>query len=100
MTKVLSDHLSNPLQATPSDVTNNTYNRIYSQAKQRPVFVLSLEDELGQRSGQENYQQQVKSAQAGFKQFSTPKHVDLDENISEDELAQPFNEDTPRTTID
>ena len=100
MTKVLSDHFSNPLQATPSDVTNNTYNRIYSQAKQRPVFVLSSEDELGQWSGQENYQQQVKLTQTGFTQSSTPKHVDLDENMSEDELAQPFNEDTPRTTID
>jgi hypothetical protein len=100
MTKVLSDHLSNPLQATASDVTNNAYNRIYNQAKQRPVFVLSSEDELGQWSGQENYQQQVKSVQARFKQFSTPKHVDLDEDMSEDELAQPFKENTSGSTID
>jgi len=101
MTKVLSDHLSNPLQATPSDATNNAYNRIYHHAKQRPVF-LSSEDELGQWSGQENYQQQVKSVQARYRQSSTPKHVDLDEDMSEDELAQPFNENcnTPRTTID
>lgn len=103
MTKVLSDHPSNPLQATSSDVTNNAYNRIYHQAKQRPMFSLSSEDELGKWSGQENYQQQVKSAtnsvQAKFKQFSTPKHVDLDENMSDDELAQPFNANTT-TTID
>jgi cell division control protein 7 len=98
MAKSFSDHLSNPLQATPSDPTNNVYNHMYLEAKQRPMVVVSSDDELGVWAAKERYQQQVKSVtnavQDRLKQFSTPKYVDLDKDMSDDELAHPFHENT------
>ena len=63
---------------------------------QRPTLAPSSEDELGQWSAQETYQQQVKSITRQDR-FSTPKLVDLDQDMSDDELALPFKENIGRS---
>lgn len=105
MTRVLSDHLSNPLQSTLSDAINNSYHRQYNKVAQ---YAFSSEDELGLWAEQGNYIEHVRSV-VGSATVSQPgpsrsrnipperRFINLDDYLSDDELAQPFCE---VTTID
>ncbi len=108
MTRVLSDHFSNPLQSTLSDAINNSYLRQYNKVAQ--YAFPSSEDELGLWAEQGNYIEHVRSvvgsatvSQAGPSRFRNlppeRRFINLDDYLSDDELAQPFHGDEV-TTID
>ena len=82
----LSDHSSNPLQARPSDVLNNKYLTMYNHAVQDCHGVASDEDELNTWTRQE--ESIVPSGGPENRRF-----VDLDQYMSDDELALPRRED-------
>ena len=84
----LSDHSSNPLQARPSDVLNNTYLDIYNHAVQNGQGVASDEDELSTWAPQE--ESVVPSG------VPERKFADLDQYMSDDELALPQRGDGHR----
>lgn len=108
MTRVLSDHHSNPLQSTLSDAINNSYLRQYNKVAQ--YSFPSSEDELGRWAERDNYLEHIRSVagpvihsanHAGLiRSKNLPperRFIDLDEYMSDDELAQPFREDEVAT---
>lgn len=109
MALLFSQHSSNPLEVGSSDAHNSRYLKHYAKAAAlNAEFAASSDDPLYGYSAPDvrEYQHHLAEMLPGYPaQPSTSKHpafVDLDEEMSDDELLQPFEEqqDTQPLRID